>query len=243
MGARLGMFAARDLSGIQESPLDVILGAGAPRYPMDERPPSPAPVQIGGAKGGGFFAPGGTGRAIVGNIGDALLRLSGGAPVYGPAMQHQRDFQDRLKLAEMQRQQAMQDWQTKYNYEIANPKPINNDTVADYQFIAQNLGADAAKDFLKNKANPPVYRVGPDGQFYRVDTAQPPSAPVGKLTPIPEGGAGGNVSGGFPDPMKAPGHMTSGRRTPEGNRLVGGTAHSHHLTGDAADYTGASIDQ
>lgn len=45
------------------------------------------------------------------------------------------------------------------------------------------------------------------------------------------------MSGSFDPSVLSGATWTSGRRTPEGNRLVGGVPNSWHITGDAADFT------
>lgn len=133
----------------------------------------PMPMAAQEPKKPGFFGEGGAGRGIAGAIGDYLLQTSGMRPIYAPQQQYKQHFAMQQQLAEKKRLADREDYAWERNYDLQHPKPVNNDTVADYEFLKAQLGPEAAAEFLKNKANPPVYRVGADGQFYRVEVGQP----------------------------------------------------------------------
>jgi hypothetical protein len=48
------------------------------------------------------------------------------------------------------------DFQRQYDYKLAHPEPINNDTANDYDYIASKLGPAAAQQFLRSKTDPIV---------------------------------------------------------------------------------------
>lgn len=141
------------------------------QQPLVAQPPAmdvPAP-QITPPKPG-FFGQGGVGRNIVGSIGDALMAIGHLQPTYGPAMQAQR--QHAQDLADEQRKASTQwdTWQRQQEYKAAHPDPVNNDTVNDVRWY---MGAsDAEKEAYRSLH--PLYKQGPDGQFYAIQTSPPP---------------------------------------------------------------------
>jgi hypothetical protein len=99
-----------------------------------------------------------------------------------------------------ERQDKRDDFVFEQDYRTAHPAPYNNDTVADYGFIRQTLGDEAANQFLQSKTNPVV--MTPYGPMpYSSVMPQAPTKPVGPLTPIDEGGPGLGGPGGFPRPF------------------------------------------
>jgi hypothetical protein len=122
-----------------------------------------------------------------------------------------------LQQMQQARQQAMQeqqyqqrrgdqfeDWVKQQAWQRANPNPVNNDTVADYNFWKQTLPPKQFEQWLESKVNPPqlmnIPGVGVVSVPRQGGAAQAPTAPVGKLTPLDEGGPMPSASGGFRSP-------------------------------------------
>ena len=61
-------------------------------------------------------------RDVVGIIGDALSAMGGGQGVYTQMKLRERDTQQRLQMAQQQRQADMEDWRAKFDYERQFPK-------------------------------------------------------------------------------------------------------------------------
>lgn len=135
--------------------------------------------------GGKFTARDGIGLAL-GAIGDGLAQHYGGQAMVAPMLMGRIQQRDEMKRAEAQyqrrRQDAMTDWQTQQKWERDNPKPVNNDTVADYNFIRQTLGDQSARDYLSNKTLPPPFvQRNSDG----TSTLYPQGLPRGNSGPQP----------------------------------------------------------
>jgi hypothetical protein len=132
-----------------------------------------------------FFGEGGTGRGIAGFIGDALLQMGGMNPIYQPVMQDKRAMQFAQQQRMMDRRGDMSDWRTKKTWEASNPEPTELERI----MIAGGLdpkspeGQKLLRTAAENKANPPVWRQGPDMQFYRVDTGN--RRQIGATVPMP----------------------------------------------------------
>jgi len=140
----------------------------------------------------------------VGALGEMLMMLGSvangntTAPLQFAMMRRQREQQ--LSDYEMKRQNEWEDWQKQQQWLRDNPKPINNDTVNDYNFWKSTLTPDQFEKWLANRIDPPVYRQDQFGNFYPVNKspASPPNASdFGPIVDTLPGGAGGNASGGF----------------------------------------------
>lgn len=137
----MGLFAAKRRSTPYVGPVGI---GGLPPTGTD---PQPSDIAV-GVRRPSAFASGGTGRAIAGSIGDALLGLAGQKPIYAPIMQDRRqqeaDYQRQLALAQ---------------YKTTHPEPTAIQRNHDY-FVS--IGRpDLASSYLNAEANPQTLMTDP----------------------------------------------------------------------------------
>lgn len=173
LGKRKGLFGSPGTTAFAE----MVQGVGTPD-PMTNQPvdlmqaPEMKPAKP------GFNDPGGWGEKLA-MIGSVLAGDGGNSPALAPYILRRQ--QELLAQRQQQdREYDWQDWQRKQKWERANPKPVNNDTTADYDFRKRILGEDAAKDWLRSSGDPIVTVPLPNGQIYSGPRSQLSVALTGK---------------------------------------------------------------
>lgn len=203
------------------------MSEGAPdRMGMFQQPQQPMAPQMGQAMGmdqqratqpheaagPGFFQQGGTGRAIAGSLGDALMQMGGLQPIYAPAMQERRQMAQRQQMqqaqahqAQQERMQGREDYVWQRDFDTTHPKAVQPHYWESNDGSLMALGADGQPAKVYQDPSPRMNFI-PDGQGGGQWVAVPtsgmgapsgmPDKPTGKLTPI--GGGAGGGTGGFP---------------------------------------------
>lgn len=164
-----------------------------PDLPPQEMPQqADAPEKFGWRQGLGL---------ALGAIGDTLATRNGGqavaVPAYFDAQRAKQAARQSEEVYQRRRADENTDWQTRQEWERNNPKPRTNDTIEDFKWF-KGLTPEDRAIYSEMK---PEYRLGPDGQYYRVSRAPtaPPAITAEQFqSGQPVGGGVGNGTGGFP---------------------------------------------
>lgn len=132
-------------------------------FPTQQQPAPPQNKRW--LEGGKFTAKDGIGL-VLGALGDAFSGRPTTANMIWDTTNQRRKVEMEQQQYQRKREDDFADWQKQFDYERANPKPVNNDTQRDFEFIRGTLGEEAANQYLRNLGDPMVTVPLPNGQVY-----------------------------------------------------------------------------
>lgn len=130
-------------------------------------------------------------KVALGGLFDSIQNQTGGQGTFIPSLLQQQAFARQQAQRQQQRSEDFEDWRKQYDYQISHQKELTPNEF-DRRLAAAGI-LPGTPDYIRlnkekaeNDANPPRLVTMPDGSMRWVGGAAstPPTAPVGKLTPI-----------------------------------------------------------